>query len=99
MRPCSPPQPPTTPPATARSYYGAEQGMTGFNSNNTNRWPLWEVGYDDTNPLYSHIRTLAWYRWWMNLGNKSFTGGQGAAAWWLGATAGLARCWGACRTR
>ncbi|EFN56269.1 hypothetical protein CHLNCDRAFT_30901, partial [Chlorella variabilis] len=54
-------------------YYGAEQGMTGLTIDNTNRWPLWEVGYDNTNPLYTHIRTLAWYRWWMNLGNKSFT--------------------------
>jgi hypothetical protein len=48
--------------------------MTGFNANNTNRFPLWEVGYDDSNPLYTYIRTLAWYRWWMELGNKTFTG-------------------------
>lgn len=53
------------------------QGMVGNLSDNTNRLPLWERGFSKGNPLYTFIRTLAWYRWWQQLGKEPFTGGAG----------------------
>jgi hypothetical protein len=60
--------------------------MAGNLSDNTNRAPLWEVGYDTSNELYTFIRHLAWYRWWMNLGLEEFQGvhtmPSELAGWW-----------------
>ncbi|KAL4458945.1 hypothetical protein ABPG75_013810 [Micractinium tetrahymenae] len=54
-------------------YYGAEQGMDGWMTGGGNRAPLWEHGgYSVFHPLYTFIRTLAWYRWWMRLGVEPF---------------------------
>ena len=61
--------------------------MAGNLSDNTNRSPLWEVGYDTNTELYTFIRHLAWYRWWMNLGLEDFQGvhplPSELAGWWL----------------
>jgi hypothetical protein len=65
------------------------QGMAGNLSDNTNRLPLWERGFGQAHPLYTFIRTLAWYRWWQELGYEPFTGGAGGCRWPVGAGAGL----------
>ncbi|KAL4459197.1 hypothetical protein ABPG75_014062 [Micractinium tetrahymenae] len=53
-------------------YYGAEQGMRGLNVDSTNREPLWQTGYSVSHPLYTFIRTLGWYRGWMDLWAEPF---------------------------
>ncbi|KAI7845483.1 hypothetical protein COHA_001031 [Chlorella ohadii] len=53
------------------SYYGAEQAMgrnnTGSAWESANRKPLWETGFDVSSPMYTFIRTMAWYRFWLNV--------------------------------
>lgn len=41
--------------------------MVGRMADASNREPLWHAGFDVTAPLYTFIRTLGWYRWWMNI--------------------------------
>lgn len=70
------------------------QGMAGNLSDNTNRLPLWELGFGQAHPLYTFIRTLAWYRWWQELGYEPFTGGAGVGQAATGGQWLPGRAWG-----
>ena len=49
--------------------------MDGSVTNLTNRRPLWEGrGFDTSGPMYRFIRTLAWYRWWLNVTSHDLQG-------------------------
>lgn len=47
---------------------GAEAAVTGLKDDGSNRAPMWEAtSFDVSHPMYTFVRTLAWYRWWLNV--------------------------------
>ena len=66
--------------------------MLGNLSDSTNRSPLWEVGYDTRTELYTFIRQLAWYRWWMRLGVEDFKGEHPEPCLFLAGTGAPSPC-------